>query len=115
MRSGNPPLTFGLHSPIRSSGQNSRTIRPPPSLPRTFFRRSRFQVSASLRAAGDHRIAGSFKPNEEKTMQNPRHFVSRRIMLAGIAAAPAFAFAAAPTIARAEDIDAAAARAKATL
>ena len=48
-------------------------------------------------------------------MQNPRHFVSRRIMLAGIAAAPAFAFAAAPAIARAEDFVLAAARAKAAL
>jgi ribonuclease BN (tRNA processing enzyme) len=48
-------------------------------------------------------------------MQNATHFVSRRILLTGIAAAPALAVAAAPTIAWAEDTDAAAARAKAAL
>jgi ribonuclease BN (tRNA processing enzyme) len=48
-------------------------------------------------------------------MQNAMHFVSRRILLTGIAAAPALAVATSPTIARAEDIDAAAARAKAAL
>jgi ribonuclease BN (tRNA processing enzyme) len=48
-------------------------------------------------------------------MQNASHFVSRRSLLTGIAAAPTLAVTAAPTIARAEDIDAAAARAKAAL
>ena len=48
-------------------------------------------------------------------MQNATHFVSRRILLTGIAAASTLAVAPAPTIARAEDIDAAAARAKAAL
>src|SRR5215472_10834864 len=46
-------------------------------------------------------------------MQNASHFVSRRILLAGIAAAPTLAVAPAP--ARAEDMEAAAARAKAAL
>jgi ribonuclease BN (tRNA processing enzyme) len=48
-------------------------------------------------------------------MQNAPHFVSRRTLLAGIAAAPALTVATSPTIARAEDIDAAAARAQAAL
>jgi hypothetical protein len=46
-------------------------------------------------------------------MQNASHFVSRRILLAGIAAAPTLAVA--PARARAEDMEAAAARAKAAL
>jgi ribonuclease BN (tRNA processing enzyme) len=48
-------------------------------------------------------------------MQNATHLVSRRNLLAGIVAAPTLAIAAVPTVARAEDIDAAAARAKAAL
>jgi ribonuclease BN (tRNA processing enzyme) len=48
-------------------------------------------------------------------MHNTTHSVSRRILLTGIAAAPALAVAPSPMIARAEDIDAAAARAKAAL
>jgi ribonuclease BN (tRNA processing enzyme) len=48
-------------------------------------------------------------------MENATHFISRRILLTGIATAPALAVATSPTIARAEDIDAAAARAKAAL
>jgi ribonuclease BN (tRNA processing enzyme) len=48
-------------------------------------------------------------------MQNARQCVSRRNLLTGIVAAPALAVAAVPTVARAEDIDAAAARAKAAL
>ena len=48
-------------------------------------------------------------------MQNATHSVSRRILLTGIAAAPALTVATSPTIARAEDIDAAATRAKAAL
>src|SRR5262245_63985816 len=48
-------------------------------------------------------------------MQNAGHLVSRRNLLAGIVAAPTLAVAAAPTMARAEGIDAAAARAKAAL
>jgi len=48
-------------------------------------------------------------------MQNATHLVCRRTLLTGIVAAPTLAIAAAPTAARAEDIDAAAARAKAEL
>jgi len=48
-------------------------------------------------------------------MQNAGHLVSRRNLLTGIVAAPALAVAAAPTMARAQGIDAAAARAKAAL
>src|SRR5262245_16891017 len=48
-------------------------------------------------------------------MQNAGHLVSRRNLLAGIVAAPTLAVAAAPTMARAEGIDAAAATAKAAL
>ena len=48
-------------------------------------------------------------------MQNATHLVCRRNFLTGIAAAPTLAIAAAPTAARAEDIDAAGARAKAEL
>jgi ribonuclease BN (tRNA processing enzyme) len=48
-------------------------------------------------------------------MENATHFISRRILLAGIATAPALAVATSPIIARAEDIDAASARAKAAL
>ena len=48
-------------------------------------------------------------------MQNATHLICRRNLLTGIVAAPALAIAAAPTAVRAEDIDAAAARAKAEL
>ena len=48
-------------------------------------------------------------------MQNAGHLVSRRNLLTGIVAAPTLAVAAAPTMARAEGIDAAAARVKAAL
>ena len=48
-------------------------------------------------------------------MQYARHFVSRRNFLTRIAAAPTLAVAAAPMVARAEDVDAAAARARAAL
>src|SRR6516164_2231511 len=48
-------------------------------------------------------------------MQITRHSVSRRNVLTGIAAAPALAVTGAPIGARAEDIDAIAARAKAAL
>jgi hypothetical protein len=45
-------------------------------------------------------------------MQNATHLVCRRTLLTGIVAAPTLAIAAAPTAARPEDIEAAAARAK---
>src|SRR6516165_6297501 len=48
-------------------------------------------------------------------MQNAGHLVSRRNLLTGIVAAPTLAVAASPTMARAEGIDATAARAKAAL
>lgn len=48
-------------------------------------------------------------------MQAATRFISRRNVLSGIAAAPTLAVAGAPGMARAEDIDAAAARAKAAL
>jgi hypothetical protein len=48
-------------------------------------------------------------------MQNAEHLVSRRNLLTGIVAAPTLAVPAAPTMARVEGIDAAAARAKAAL
>jgi glyoxylase-like metal-dependent hydrolase (beta-lactamase superfamily II) len=48
-------------------------------------------------------------------MQNAGYLVSRRNLLTGIVAASTLAVAAAPTMARAEGIDAAAARAKAAL
>src|SRR6516162_5850389 len=48
-------------------------------------------------------------------MQNAGHLISRRNLLTGIVAAPTLAVAAAPTRARAEGIDAAAARVKAAL
>jgi ribonuclease BN (tRNA processing enzyme) len=48
-------------------------------------------------------------------MQNTGHLISRRNLLTGIVAAPTLAVAAAPTRARAEGIDAAAARVKAAL
>src|SRR5258708_17401571 len=48
-------------------------------------------------------------------MRHPGHLVSRRNLFTGIVAASTLAVAAAPTMARAEDIEAAAARAKAAL
>jgi ribonuclease BN (tRNA processing enzyme) len=48
-------------------------------------------------------------------MQNARRLISRRNLLTAIVAAPSLSVAAAPTVARAEDIDTAAARAKAAL
>ena len=48
-------------------------------------------------------------------MQNTKYLPSRRNLLTGIVAAPAMAIAAPPTMGRAEDIDAAAATAKAAL
>jgi ribonuclease BN (tRNA processing enzyme) len=48
-------------------------------------------------------------------MQNTKHLLSRRNLLTGIGVAPTLAVAAPPTVGRAEDIDAAAATAKAAL
>jgi hypothetical protein len=48
-------------------------------------------------------------------MQNTKYLPSRRNLLTGIVAAPTMAIAAPPTMGRAEDIDAAAATAKAAL